>query len=268
MSISPTTDSHIERSLRMLKDFQRASVDVVYNRLFVQGQSRMLVADEVGLGKTIVAKGIIARRLKDKLDRGETTPLRVTYICSNQIIGQENVKKLDIYPQQQSYDRNVDRLVFLALKPQFDPASLLRLNTLTPGTSFRSSEHAGEQRERKIIYSLLMSDKGMLADVPDGLACLLRGPVQRPAKEWAEHLEERRQNRFELNIRDDLPERYLAHIKQTQARITDALRGHLPLSSPMSLYDAVVEYACLLDFDNFERADFEIVGILSVWKLV
>ncbi len=247
------TDSHIEHSLRLLKDFQKATVDVVYDRLFVQGQSRMLVADEVGLGKTIVAKGIIARCLKDKLTRGDSTPLRVTYICSNQLIGQENVKKLDLYPQQQSLDRNLDRLVFLALKPQFDPATLLRLNTLTPGTSFRSSEHAGEQRERKIIYSLLMSDKGMLADVPGGIACLLRGPVKRSAKEWAEHLEERRLNRFDMNVRDDLPEKFLVLIKATPLLRPDIVLSHLPGSTPTNLYDAVVEYACLLDFDNFSR---------------
>lgn len=253
MSDSAKTDSHIEHSLRLLKDFQQATVDVVYDRLFVQGQSRMLVADEVGLGKTIVAKGIIARLLKDKLAKGISTPLRVTYICSNQIIGQENVKKLDLYPQQQSLDRNLDRLVFLALKPQVDPTTLLRLNTLTPGTSFRSSEHAGEQRERKIIYSLLMSDSGMLADVPNGIACLLRGPVQRPPKEWAEHLEERRLNRFDMNIRDDLPQKFLALIKTTPIRRPDIVLAHLPGSTPSNLYDAVVEYACLLDFENFSR---------------
>ena len=247
------TDRHIEHSLRLLKDFQQATVDVVYKRMFVQGQSRMLVADEVGLGKTIVAKGIIARLLKDKLANGVSTPLRVTYICSNQIIGQENVKKLDLYPQQQSLDRNLDRLVFLALKPQFDPTTLLRLNTLTPGTSFRSSEHAGEQRERKIIYSLLMSDSGILADVPNGLACLLRGSVQRPPKEWAEHLEERRLNRLDMNIRDDLPEKFLALIKTTPIRHPEIVLAHLPGRTPSNLYDAVVEYACLLDFENFSR---------------
>lgn len=201
MTTPTDTDGHIEHCLRLLKDFQRATVDVVYDRLFVRGQARMLVADEVGLGKTIVAKGVIARRLRDKRDRGDATPLRVTYICSNQIIGQENVRKLDLYPQERSLDRSVDRLVFLALKPHFDPASLLRLNTLTPGTSFRSSDHAGEQRERKIIYSLLMTDKGMLADAPTGLACLLRGPVRQAVNEWAEHLEERRRERFGPAIR-------------------------------------------------------------------
>lgn len=213
----------------------------------------MLVADEVGLGKTIVAKGIIARLLKDKLEKGISTPLRVTYICSNQIIGQENVKKLDLYPRQQSLDRNLDRLVFLALKPHVDPTNLLRLNTLTPGTSFSSSDHAGEQQERKIIYSLLMRDSGMLADVPNGLSCLLRGPVQRPPKEWAEHLEELRLNRFDMNLRDNVPQKFLALIKMTPIRRPDITLAHLPGSTASNLYDAVVEYACLLDFDNFSR---------------
>jgi hypothetical protein len=253
MSDSVTTDSHVERGLKQLKDFQKATVDVVYKRMFVEGQTRMLVADEVGLGKTIVAKGIIARRLKEKVAKGDSTPFRVTYICSNQIIAQENLRKLDLYPQQQSLDRNLDRLVFLALNRQFDQTSLLRLNSLTPGTSFRSSEHAGEQRERKIIYSLLMSDKGMLADVPDGLACLLRGSVQRPAQEWANHLEETRLSRFDPAIRADLPERFLTLIMSTPIRRPEVVLSHLPASTPTTLYEAVLEYACLLDFENFKR---------------
>ena len=102
---------YIERSLGQLKDFQRATVDVCFDWLFKEGRSRMLVADEVGLGKTIVAKGVIARRLKAKLDGGDYSPLRVTYICSNQIIGWENVKKLDLYPNQESYDSTINRLV-------------------------------------------------------------------------------------------------------------------------------------------------------------
>lgn len=253
MNEAVPADPHIERSLGLLKDFQEATVDVVYRRMFNDGQPRMLVADEVGLGKTIVAKGIIARHLKKRLEQGNTKPFRVTYICSNQIIGQENVRKLDIYPHEQSLDRSLNRLMFLALKPQSDHDSLLRLNTLTPGTSFRSSEHAGEQRERKIIYSLLMNDKEMLADVPNGLACLLRGPVQRPAEEWASHLEERRLNRFETAIRDDLPAKYLSLIKSSPLRHADSVLSNVPGSTASTLYEAVLEYACLLDFENFDR---------------
>ena len=88
-------DEHVKRSLESLKDFQRATVDVVYNQ-FKNGQQRMLVADEVGLGKTIVAKGLIARLISDRVAGGITTPLKVTYICSNQVIAHENVGKLDV----------------------------------------------------------------------------------------------------------------------------------------------------------------------------
>ena len=82
----------IEKTLAGLKDFQQASVDQVIGNFFSEGHSeRVLVADEVGLGKTIVAKGVIAemlrRQLHHSLDSGDTEqpwePFRVTYICSN-----------------------------------------------------------------------------------------------------------------------------------------------------------------------------------------
>ena len=53
----------IEKALSSLKDFQLATVNVAVEKL-LNGQSRFLIADEVGLGKTIVAKGIIASLLK------------------------------------------------------------------------------------------------------------------------------------------------------------------------------------------------------------
>lgn len=51
----------IKNALRQQKDFQRSTVDYVYDQLYIKGRDKMLVADEVGLGKTIVAKGIIAK---------------------------------------------------------------------------------------------------------------------------------------------------------------------------------------------------------------
>ncbi|MDA0128750.1 hypothetical protein OH458_11735 [Vibrio sp. MarTm2] len=48
-----------------LKDFQKATVDLVIDKYQIPEHShRILVADEVGLGKTIVAKGVIAQLLK------------------------------------------------------------------------------------------------------------------------------------------------------------------------------------------------------------
>ena len=50
-----------------LKDFQRRTVDRVFERLYLDDPPgrRFLVADEVGLGKTMVARGIVARNLVD-----------------------------------------------------------------------------------------------------------------------------------------------------------------------------------------------------------
>ena len=46
--------------LEGLKDFQRATVERVFD-LYTSGHNRVLVADEVGLGKTLIARGVIAK---------------------------------------------------------------------------------------------------------------------------------------------------------------------------------------------------------------
>ena len=47
--------------LETLKDFQLQTVDYVYRRLYedCDAVKRFLVADEVGLGKTLVARGVV-----------------------------------------------------------------------------------------------------------------------------------------------------------------------------------------------------------------
>ena len=69
--------------LEGLKDFQRATVDRCFE-VFRSGQNRILVADEVGLGKTLVAKGVIARLASWHKDEQDDNLFKVVYICSNQ----------------------------------------------------------------------------------------------------------------------------------------------------------------------------------------
>ena len=51
-------DAVEEKTMHGLKDFQRATVERIYH-LFENGQNRVLVADEVGMGKTIEAISVL-----------------------------------------------------------------------------------------------------------------------------------------------------------------------------------------------------------------
>ena len=78
-------------ALAGLKDFQKNTVEYVFKRLYGDDPtSRFLVADEVGLGKTLVARGIIAKtieHLQDSVGR-----IDIVYICSNATIAWQNIK--------------------------------------------------------------------------------------------------------------------------------------------------------------------------------
>ncbi|MHB8872079.1 MAG: DEAD/DEAH box helicase family protein [Myxococcaceae bacterium] len=124
-----------------LAEFQRAAVDAIFARLTdASGSRRFLLADEVGLGKTIVARGVLERLLatKEKLD--------VVYLCSNVEIADQNRKKLD-----EEADRPLRRVSDLArMKP---PDRKLRLYSFTPGTSLR--EGTGLMWERLLLLYLV-----------------------------------------------------------------------------------------------------------------
>ena len=85
----------LESTLSGLKDFQRSTVDYAYYRLYEAEDcvDRVLVADETGLGKTYVARGIIAR-IVDRLWDDPMQSIDVVYICSNSAIAAQNVRKL------------------------------------------------------------------------------------------------------------------------------------------------------------------------------
>lgn len=161
-----TALNQIENTLASLKDFQRETVKSVMQS-FDSGQSqRVLVADEVGLGKTIVAKGVIAELLKTKITQQKnglkSSPLRVTYICSNLTLAEENRKKLAIFhgDDQKKYvlEPTYSRLLETAVRNEDTQLSgkLLEVCSLTPSTSFNLTQGHGNKRERLIVYAALI----------------------------------------------------------------------------------------------------------------
>ena len=69
----------IDDIINNLKDFQKATVEKVVELL--NSNNRVLVADEVGLGKTLIAKGVIAKLVEKHNRQKENTPFKVIYVC-------------------------------------------------------------------------------------------------------------------------------------------------------------------------------------------
>lgn len=148
-----------------LKDFQRKTVERI-DTLFRNGQDRVLVADEVGLGKTMIAKGVLSKLAILRCQEGDNL-VRVTYICSNQAIAKQNLKKLkigdaridDISDTRLSMQhlKVTQQEVFAAHNHQY-----VQLIPLTPNTSFQTTGTArGTVNERALMYVILADMDGI-----------------------------------------------------------------------------------------------------------
>lgn len=161
-----------------LKPFQRTTADYVWDRFEKHGASRFLVADEVGLGKTIVAKGVIARLIE--ADQGNETfskskPKDIVYICSNETIARQNLRKLNLLDEKGADKQTIaSRLTLLPFdKRMSDLDSGWRFLSFTPGTTFHSGRNSGQALERALIWHLLKGS-GLHSGTKDAL---LRGKV-------------------------------------------------------------------------------------------
>lgn len=159
-------------ALAPLKAFQRATVDHVCRRLLTDPDAtrQFLVADEVGLGKTMVARGVIARTIAalwDKVPR-----IDIIYVCSNGAIAAQNLARLNVMDREAQVLPTRLTLLPLVLGGE----NSLRHNkvnfvSLTPGTTFDLKSSGGWARERALILRLL---DGRLAH-PMGAVRLFQG---------------------------------------------------------------------------------------------
>lgn len=154
MTTSPAIQRpDLERELADLKDFQRASVEAVHARLWDRDDPsrRFLVADEVGLGKTLVARGVIAKTIDHLWDTVER--IDVVYICSNGQIARQNLPKLRVGGDG---ERHVaDRLTMLASQLSHLEGRKLNFVSFTPSTSFNLRSNGGKAEERVLLYRLV-----------------------------------------------------------------------------------------------------------------
>ena len=192
--------------LASLKGFQRDTVEYAFTRLYQaeDASRRFLVADEVGLGKTLVARGLIAKAI-DHLWEGDNKveQIDIVYICSNAQVARQNVRRLKIGDgrfvragrlgllPQEIHDLKVNRVNFLAL---------------TPGTSFDLRSSMGIEQERVVLYHLLQH---VWPNKKTGPMNLLQGYVKRTGHFRWKLKEFKRSQRLDVDLANAFKQRLL-----------------------------------------------------------
>ncbi len=149
-----------EKTMAQLKDFQCATVERI-DELFRHGQNRVLVADEVGLGKTLIARGAIAKTALIQYEKQDDI-FKIVYICSNQVIANQNIQKLDVFnirPDGNSGDARLSMQHLKIAEQEYSSKknkSYAQLIPLTPSTSFSMTNGGGTKEERALMYAILM----------------------------------------------------------------------------------------------------------------
>jgi Helicase conserved C-terminal domain len=131
--------------------FQKRTIAYVIKRFWEDAvpARRFLVADEVGLGKTIVAREVVAEALR----RRPGDSIDIVYLCSSQPVASQNLKRLKVHGHGGT--TKATRLTLLAAEPPAKGG--VRYLALTPGTSFKVTGRSGTVRERALIYLCLRS---------------------------------------------------------------------------------------------------------------
>jgi len=157
----------VNKVFRGLKDFQCKSAKYVFRRLYkdFNKTNRFLIADEVGLGKTIVARGILAKSINFLWD--SVKRIDVIYICSNREIASQNISRLNITEQKQI--SLTSRLTLLPIKIESLKNNKLNFISFTPGTSFDLHSKTGVMLERALIYHILKEKWGLKGTGPINL---------------------------------------------------------------------------------------------------
>lgn len=144
-----------EATLRRLKDFQRRTVDYVFRRMYLDDApaERFLVADEVGLGKTLVARGVIAKALEHL--EGKIERIDFVYVCSNAAIAHQNVARLNVLGE--GGFALASRLTLLPTQVSSLRDSRVNFVSFTPGTTFDLKSRGGTMMERSLLFRMLRS---------------------------------------------------------------------------------------------------------------
>jgi hypothetical protein len=146
--------------LSKLKDFQRKTVKYAFEQMYERENPtrRFLIADEVGLGKTLVARGLIAKAIdlfKIDIQDGKLR-YDIVYICSNTEIAKQNINRLNVIGGVERKEFTfTSRITLLPVELKNLKKNSINFISFTPGTSFNLRSSEGIYQERALIYHLL-----------------------------------------------------------------------------------------------------------------
>lgn len=194
------------------KDFQMATAERILHIFKNLGHHRVLLADEVGLGKTFVARQVISL-VKEWHREKKDDFFKVVYICSNANIADQNIKKLEVENQMSMSESRLSMQHLYITKANNRianddtsgmPESII---PLTPATSFHLKNSQGIANERALMFCLL-SRITEFQNVSDKLSQFLSCDV----KDWQWYI-----SKYENEIRicgEAYVEKMLNHLQQ------------------------------------------------------
>ncbi|MCC9138705.1 DEAD/DEAH box helicase family protein [Pontibacter silvestris] len=236
---------YIDKTILSLRDFQQETVNYILEQFFGQGKNKILIADEVGLGKTIVSKGVVAKMFERHLETyGPLKDFGVIYICSNQAIAKQNIGKLNFFSGEEAenivdYSTEDDRITALAYEPKAITSRFkIRIKAFTPATSFDQNSTAGRSDERVLLFRLLF-DHPELRGKTNSLKWFLKGTRRMNESNWDKVIEDaklvekgKHQKHFHLGT-------YRQIRQGIKNKFNKKLEKKLPLKDYKQIYDAL-----------------------------
>ncbi|WP_455904043.1 DEAD/DEAH box helicase [Microbacterium sp.] len=182
------TGVDVDAVMNGLKGFQQDAVEHVIDRFYGGGRStgsgRFLIADETGLGKSVIARGIIAQTIRELEHDDSVGRIDIVYICSNADLANQNLRRLNVTGE--THLAMATRLTLLAREsrklatPDGEGASKkVNLVSFTPGTSFKEGGwRSGNADERALLC--VIAEARLAVDADEATRWLFQGAVQSP----------------------------------------------------------------------------------------
>lgn len=156
------------------RPFQLAAVDAAITAL-ESGSRRFLLADEVGLGKTVVAREVV-RRLAAKAG---DVPLNVFYVTSNQTLSAQNAPRL-MPKEGDAYQLLAEGRPSLLPNADFRKTAQVRIFRFSPHTSIplgHGRPRGGVVAERALLF--ILWKRVLKLRVPRGLRKVFVGTAEK-----------------------------------------------------------------------------------------